>query len=217
MPYLPTPEAIQQFMQDGIEMKKSVDALLSHAEQTYGLFHDSAQGWRRLSDLFESLVQQEMAKGMPREQALKSPLIHGKGEPGSGEALHFSNLGERLAACAHGGQNEITLSNLCLISIYSFWEDRTRNEIAKTLGMDKDNVQSDLFGDINKMRNVILHASGIMDQRARSMKVLKWFSVGDRVIVDREKLHQVILLIRQFPDGLHTPGYDPLKRFEALQ
>jgi hypothetical protein len=83
--------------------------------------------------------------------------------------------------------------------------------------MDKDNVQSDLFGDINKMRNVILHASGIMDQRARSMKVLKWFSVGDRVIVDREKLHQVILLIRQFPDGLHTPGYDPLKRFEALQ
>ena len=205
--------AIAQFMRDGIEMKKAIDVLLVHVEQTYGLFHDSVQGWHRLSELFEGLVKQEMAKGMPREQALKSTLIHGKGTPEVGEALHLSTLGDRLNACASGGQNEITLSNLCLISIYSHWEDRARNEIAKALRIDGNSVQSDLFGDIAKMRNAILHAGGVIGASARALKVLKWFSSGDRVLINREKLHDVIKLIRQFPEGLYTPGYDPSKVF----
>lgn len=208
----PTPEAIQQFMRDGSEMKKTVDALLVHVEQSYGLFHDCVQGLHRMSELFEGLIQQEIARGMPREQALISRLIHGKGTPEDGQALHMSTLGERLVACAKGGQNEVALSNLCLISIYSFWEDRARKEIANALGLETSAVQSDLFGDIGKMRNVILHANGVMDERARSLKVLKWFSPGDTVLVDREKLHQVISLIRQFPEGLHTSGYDPMSR-----
>lgn len=191
-------------------MKKSVDALIAHAEQIYGLFHDAAQGWQRMSELYEGLVQQEISRGMPREQAIKSQLVHGKGSPESGQPLHLSTLGERLSACAKGGQNEATLSNLCVISIYSFWEDRTRKEIGKTLGVDI--VNSDLFGDIGKMRNAILHAGGVMDERARSIKVLTWFKAGDRVLIDREKLHQIIELIRQFPEGLQTPGYDPIQR-----
>lgn len=189
MTHSPTPTAIQRFLADGIEMKKSVDALLEHAEQTFGLFHDSAQGWRRMSEVFEGLVNQEMARGMPREQALNSSLIHGDGNPEDGKALHLSTLSDRISACKPGGQNEITLSNLCLISIYSYWEDRTRMEIAKALGIDGSAVQSDLFGDIAKMRNVILHTGGIMDSRARSLKILKWFQFGERVLIDRDKLH----------------------------
>lgn len=210
----PSPEAIQQFMRDGIEMKKAVDALLTHVEESYGLFHDCVQGLHRMSEVFEGLVQQEMARGMPREQALKSRLIHGKDSPTGGEALHMSTLEDRLAACETGGRNEISLSNLCIISIYTFWEDRTRREIAKALGLDSSGVLSDLFGDIAKMRNVILHAGGVMDERARTLKVLKWFSPGETVLVDRDKLHQMIGFIREFPEGLRTPGYDPVERLK---
>jgi hypothetical protein len=208
----PNQASVNQFIRDALVMKKGVDALLEHVEQTYGLFHDAAQGWHRLTELFESMISHEIARGLSRERALKSPLVHGKGTPENGVVLHQSTLGDRLSACAAGGQNEITLSNLCLISIYSFWEDRTREEIAKALGIEVASVQSDLFGDISKFRNIILHAGGIMDERARSLRVLKWFSIGDKILINRDKLHEIIVLIRQFPEGLTTVGYDPHAR-----
>ena len=148
----PQQARLDRFLRNGLEMKKGVDALLEHVEQTYGLFHDAAQGWVRLIDLFESLVAEQVDKGLPRERVLGFPLIHGKGHPSDGVVLHRSTIGERIAACQQGGQNEVTLSNLCLISIYSFWEDKTRKHIANALGLEKEAVQSDLFGDIAKFR-----------------------------------------------------------------
>lgn len=200
------PTAIQQFM----DVRGHIGKLVAHVEDVYGMFHDAIQGWGKLKDLYEDCVAQEMARGLPRERALQSQLIHGKGNPDvDGEALHMSTLGERIEACSTAGANEFTLSNLCLVSIYSHWEDRTRGDIAKTLEIDKNNVQSDMFGDIAKMRNAVLHAGGVMDGRARSLKVLKWYQPGDKVLVTRDRLHEVIEHIRNLPDDLRTPGYQP--------
>lgn len=205
--------AIQKFQRDGLQMHKAVASLLAHAEQSYGLFRDSTVGWHKVSELLENAAAAHQAEGLTREQVLRTPLVHGKGTPErDGIVLHKSTMGDRLAACAEGGQNEITLSNLTLISIYAFWEDRTRGEIAKALGIDKDSVESDLFGDMAKLRNIILHAGGVMDQRARSLRLLRWFVPGDKVIVNADRLHEIIVLIRQFPEGLRTIGYDPAMR-----
>jgi hypothetical protein len=206
-------DAIRQFQRDALRMKPFVDALVAHAEAAYGLFHDSAQGWKQLATVIETEIEKLVATGKTREEVLDFGLVHGTDHPQKGGVpLHRSTIRERLAACAPGGSNEIALSNLTTISIYAFWEDRTRGEIAGALGIDKNAVQSDLFGDIAKMRNIILHAGGVMDQRARAMKVLKWFSLGDIVLIDRHKLHEIIELIRQFPSGLRTVGYDPMER-----
>ena len=50
-----------------------------------------------------------------------------------------------------------------------------------------------------------------MDERARALKVLKWYAPAERVILDRDKLHEIIGLIRKFPDELVTVGYDPAR------
>lgn len=169
------PEAIEQFRQVAMQM----EALRTKVEQVYGMFHDSLHGWQLMSQVLEGAIQQNIAAGMTRERALQSRLTRGAGEPFDGNALHQSTIGERMAACARAGQNEIALSNLCVVSIYSFWEHETRIQIANTLQIDENDVKSDLFGDLRTMRNVILHAGGIIDQRASSMKLLKWFQPGD--------------------------------------
>lgn len=45
--------AIQKFQRDGLEMKKAVDSLLAHAEQSYGLFRDSSLGWLKVAEMLE--------------------------------------------------------------------------------------------------------------------------------------------------------------------
>lgn len=193
-----------------IAMKEAADELARHVEGTYGLFHDAAQGWLAISKTLQQLVELEMQRGMSRNQALLSPLIHGKGNPhDGGVALYESTLGEGISRCAPHGPNEQFLGNMCLVSIYSFWEDKTRGRIADALGITKDDVQSGLFSELAKLRHLILHAGGRADDRVKRFEVLKWFAPGDSIVIDREKLHEVVQLIRRFPDGLKTNGYVP--------
>jgi hypothetical protein len=195
-----------------LEMKKASDVLLAHVEATYGLFHDATRGWQYFSIALEKMIESEMARGMPREQALKSILIHGQGVPNVDAVFqHESTLGDRLGQCKPRGPNEIFLGNMCVVSIYSFWEDRTRGEIATALGIEKNNVKSGLFADLAKFRHVILHAGGRADNAFKKIEVLRWFEPGDLIVVDREKLHSIIEHIRNFPEGLETPGYTPVE------
>ncbi|NCT71895.1 MAG: hypothetical protein GXC75_13210 [Xanthomonadaceae bacterium] len=187
----------------------STQRLIDHAEGVFGLYHDSLQGMWRFHDMVEGIVAGEVESGLSREQALGFTLAHGDGDPQPQNLLHFSTLGETLERTRHGGTNELVLGQMCLVSIYAFWEVRTRNELAEVLGISLDGVRSDLFGDIRLLRHMLLHRAGKADGSANRLKILKWCSPGELIVVDRPRLREVINRIRDFPDGLHTPGFDP--------
>ncbi|WP_369968769.1 hypothetical protein AB8E26_18140 [Stenotrophomonas rhizophila] len=126
-------------------MKQAIDILHDHVEATCGLFMDSLRGWEQLSKMLESLVDSQVKKGMTREQALMSPLIHGVDHPTPENVRHVSTLGARLDACAPDGFNVRALSSLGVVSIFAHWEDKTRGEIAKALGIELHAVRSPCF------------------------------------------------------------------------
>src|SRR6202012_4534258 len=95
--------------------------------------------------------------------------------PEAGTELHRSTLGESLERVAPHGPNERFLGNMCLVSIFSFWEHRTRSLIASALLIPDASVKSNLFGDIRYLRHCLLHCGGIADNRVAGAKVLKWF------------------------------------------
>lgn len=193
-----------------VKMRAAVDELQAHVEAACGLFLDSRRGWDRLAAQLEQLVSMEMARGRTRTQALASPLYHGEGtKPTPESVLHASTLGERIDACVSGGFNEVTLSGLCIASIYSMWEDRTRAAIADALDLDsKDEIMSPLFGDIRRMRNALLHAGGRV-QTGTPFEVLQWFKKGDVIALTPERFHEIVGHIREFPSGLRTPSWNP--------
>lgn len=191
-----------------VKMKQAIDILHAHVEATCGLFMDSVRGWEQLSRMLEGLVETQVAKGMSREQGLKSPLIHGVDEPTPENVRHVSTLGARLDACAAGGFNERALSALGVVSIYAHWEDKTRKEIADALEIELNGVRSPLFSDIRRMRNALLHAGGRIDD-AKPFEVLQWFKQGDVVVLNPDRFHEVMRRLRAFPEGLHTPSWNP--------
>lgn len=208
----PTPQQWQQFGAAVTQMKTAVDALQAHVENLCGLFMDSCRGWDRLKEDLQGLVHGMVQDGKTVDKALASTLLHGEGdEPTPASVRHVSPLGERIEACSPGGFNERTLSGLCVVSIYSHWEDKTRGEIAKALGIEQNAVRSGLFSDIRRMRNALLHAGGRIDT-TKPFEVLQWFKCGDVIVLTPDRFHEVVRHLRQFPEGLHTPGFNPFKR-----
>jgi hypothetical protein len=88
--------------------------------------------------------------------------------------------------------------------VHAIWEEQFRDRIAaffnigKSDGeeLEKNDVRSDLFGDIRWIRNDFVHNKGIVDECARA-KVLSWgFSKGKAIEITPE---QMLSLIRLFP------------------
>lgn len=141
----PTPQQMQRCSEQVIQMKQAIDILHDHVEATCGLFMDSLRSWEQLSKMLELLIDSQVKKGMTREQALMSPLIHGVDNPTPENVRHVSTLGARLDACASDGFNVRALSSLGIVSIFAHWEDKTRGEIAKALGIELNAVRSPCF------------------------------------------------------------------------
>jgi hypothetical protein len=94
------------------------------------------------------------------------------------------------------GSNIKHIGNMCLVMIYQYWEDKYRVEIAKSKGISKDKLLSDLFGDIRHFRNSIIHNDGRAIDEVNHCKILKWFSVNDQIIMDAQKMDYLIDCIK---------------------
>ena len=72
---------------------------------------------------------------------------------------------------------------------YALWEEEYRPEIAIECGLtSKDDVKSDVFHDLNKYRQAILHVSGRLD---REPSVIHFFSEGEVVSLTKDHMHDL--------------------------
>ncbi|HGM5034347.1 TPA: hypothetical protein ACKPZU_000078 [Stenotrophomonas maltophilia] len=213
----PTAAEMEEHGRRTVQMGMALEALSDQIEAIYGMFMDSLRGWGHVRRSIETAAKQAVEGGMTMEQVLRSKLTHGKGNPQTGTALHVSTMAERLDACAEGGFNEVILSNLCLVAIYTQWEVHARCAIADALGVRPSDVIAPIFGDLRHMRHCILHAGGVMDERARQLEELKWFKKGDRIVLTQERFHDLIEKLRGFPNPIHTPTYKPFPSLGETQ
>lgn len=204
----PSKEELEKAGKQIQAMHAALEVLRAHVEATCGLFMDSRRGWERIARELQEIIDDEVRKGMTREQALQHPMAHGEGPPDVANVRHISTFGERIAACSAGGFNEVSLSGLCLVSIYAHWEDKTRGDIAKALRVEKSQIKAGLFADINRMRNALLHAGGRLDS-TKPFEVLKWFKHGDVIVLTPDRFHELIARVREFPQGMHLPTWEP--------
>lgn len=171
------------------------------------MFHDALMGWSHARQVLEKFIASDMAQGKSLEDARGRLFTYGKGDE-KWRRLHTSKIGEVLDRCQPHASNERILANQCFVSICSFWERKTRGAIAKACGVSI--VEHELFGEIYKLRNWILHANRAPAEINR-FRILKWFNPGDEMILDREKLLEMVDLIRfELPNGLicRTPNAD---------
>ena len=72
---------------------------------------------------------------------------------------------------------------------YAIWEDQYRSKIACECGLaNKNEVKSDIFYDLNRYRQAILHAGGVLVGKP---KVIHLFKPGDEVLLTDDHMYQI--------------------------
>ncbi len=106
---------------------------------------------------------------------------------------------EYLEANRPGGQNEQRHSRSILIFLFTYWEDEMRPRLAQANGVDPNEIQSDIMGDLRVLRNVILHAKSIIrpDKHASLRLLGDMFEVDKELVFSYEGMHKIFVLINQ--------------------
>jgi hypothetical protein len=101
------------------------------------------------------------------------------------------------------GENVAALGAFCLIALYQYWEDNWRPRLAEALAKPKNEIASDLWGDIRLIRICLIHKRGVADLAvANESKELQWFSDGEAIIIDSPKFSELMARVRNFMERL---------------
>lgn len=123
------------------------------------------------------------------------------------------------------GENSFSLANMILVSVYTYWDEHLRIEIAKAMRLISESAKNDdatkyvlrkhlsfdVWGDIRHLRQSIVHHKGIAYGDIDKCKVLKWFSPGDIVRLDHARMFKIFSLMASFRNHLHALSLPPPK------
>ena len=129
-----------------------------------------------------------MASGA--DTTLDSRVFFGNDNPSRPDALYqvARTFRDLIDDANEGGRNLRLLGNSVIVHAYSLWEDTFRAAIAAECGLAKDDIESDVFQDLNKYRQAILHVDGRLD---RQPKVLTFFKMGKVVSFTQDQIQHL--------------------------
>jgi hypothetical protein len=106
---------------------------------------------------------------------------------------------EYLEANRPGGRNEQQHSRSILIFLFTYWEAEIRPRLARAKGVAPNDIQSDIMGDLRTLRNVILHAKGVLrpDKHASLRLLGDMFEADKELVFSYEGMHRIFVLIKQ--------------------
>lgn len=194
---------------------------------TYGLLGAYLDALAGIDEIRQTFVRRQNAKiaeltktqpdkpstDVMDQQALNHGLEADQRKPA--ELLHRSTQGDFKRRTAPGGLNARYLSQMFVALLYGAWEDRYRERVASGLGHPtKNGLKSDLFQDINKLRQAILHNQGKATEDVEKAKVIHWFRRDEDIFISRERARQLVIEIDHYVTQLCGIQRDGTKKVE---
>jgi hypothetical protein len=135
--------------------------------------------------------------------------------------MHRGTQGKAKQRNQQDGVNVSTLGQLCVVSLYDFWNDYLRREYVIAKGLldpdEKDNkvimerlnryASIDFWGDMRYLRNSIAHKRGIASSYVTKCKIIKWFKPGDPVTITSNRMEAIFMAARIFSNALHKEQF----------
>lgn len=171
------------------------------AHDLWGTYLDALGGLRCSRDQvvqFQRKTIEEIKSSEPEhasEQFMDTqPLTH-EFEPTSDtpeELLHRSTQGEFKSRTAADGADARVLGYMMIALLYGAWEDEYRSRFATALGYAcKNDVKSDLFGDVAQLRHAIIHHRGVATEKVEHALMLKWFHRGEEIFITSAQVNSL--------------------------
>lgn len=182
-------------------LKNVIQEFLAVVNSIVGVFFDAKAGFnlnvKQITDFEKKSLK--MLNSNEHDQTTFEDLdsawiIYGKGDPNINTAQSFHDTTQREFKIRNSefGGNSKFVGNMCLIAIYQFWDDKYRNQIAKIFEVKKSQVKSDIFGDLRLIRHSIIHHNGVAKGDVNKCKLLNWFKPNEEILIDQEKLLQIV-------------------------
>lgn len=172
------------------EFKEKID-------QIYGIYLDSTFGF----DLLKGYIARLPNRGNENEIS----WYYGKGKHGSEneKLLHACSIRDIKIRNEKNGSNYIMIGHFFVVLLYEYWEDKYRKEIAMKLNKDKNDICSDIIGEIRILRRGIVHNKGIVDcDIERKIKVIGRFKQGEMIFLDKKIIENIYDKVNHYLDQL---------------
>lgn len=137
-------------------------------------------------------------------------LFFGKGDPNlPGSTYQYRRtFAELIADAAKDGTTSVVHRRSVVVSLVASWEDRHRALIASECGLKKNDLKSDVFHDLNRFRQAIVHGGGCLREHP---KAIPFFRKGDRVDVTDGHMDSMVRMVVEELNrfGVDYYGSDP--------
>jgi len=171
----------------------SKEEFIAKIEGIYGIYRDCGHSFdlalRDLTVQQSSRLIEFNAKGQNWTiDDLDNKNLHYavKEEDGKVNSAAAVTQGEWKVKIGKNGTNIKLIGNMCLVMIYQY-----------SKGIGKDELASDLFGDLRHFRRSIIHNNGYAISEVDRCKILKWFRANDEIIIDGARMDQLIRLLKK--------------------
>ena len=180
---------------------------MSILDSIYGIYLDATIGFHLIESQYLVTQQKDVARLRKTNPEIASleyldscAMIFGRGNPNSSDAveLHRCTQGEHKARIRKDGKNHSFIANMCLTSVYQYWEDHYRGELAKSVEKNKSEIKAPIMGDIRRLRVSIIHNRGIAVSDIEKCEILKWFKQGEPIDFDEDQFETVIWEVKKF-------------------
>jgi hypothetical protein len=113
-----------------------------------------------------------------------------------GKFTYSSTFGEIYELNSPNGVNMRLLSNMVIVNIYQLWDEHYREKISKKLGLNnKSDLKIDLFGELNTLRQAIIHNNGQVISKLKQLKILKYSEVEGYLFLDYDDIKYLMQMM----------------------
>lgn len=177
------------------ELERCICEYSDIVNSIFGTYLDSKLGFDSNKQMIEN-AQSQM--NLDITELENNTISYGTGNPEDSNSveIHRTTQREYKQRNSKNGNNYKFIGNMCLISIYQYWEDYYRGKIATLKGIAKNDLKSDIMGDLRWLRMSIIHHKGIAMKDVEKCKILKWYKEGDEIFINQENLQEIIMNIK---------------------
>ena len=117
-------------------------------------------------------------------------VTYGPDNPNDPNATyHYRTTPRRLLhASGPDGLNKRLLHHSVIVYAYALWEDRYRQRIAQECQVAKNDIESDVFYDLNTYRQAAVHS---FQRVNRKPKILGFFTKGERIEFTAQQMQEL--------------------------
>jgi hypothetical protein len=158
---------------------------LSLLDRIFGMYVDACMG-------FEMFGEKIALHADPSQHDKRFFMGDGDPNPADAKYHHVTTIGSFISRNRRDGENQLLLSQSCIVFIYSIWDTMVRPKYCKGLGRHQGDVTCDIMGDLRQYRNAILHNNAKLQKPTRR---LSFVDVGNIVVLNQSQVRELFALL----------------------